>query len=1357
MVNYPAYKQLGELIVESREKKGITQGELAKRVGVKQQTVSRWELGVSRPRLAELAGLSKVLGIRDTEELRTVAGYEINMKASSSMAYVKPFPLDALTWEEFEKFSYSFLSALYPEEKVHHLGGPGHTQKGADLCVTFSNGSYHDFQCKREKNFGPAKVKGSIEEYKRSATEKMILLSRVATPAAREEIRKHQGWDIWDVDDISCKIRQDLSKDAQIRLVDMFFKGQRMALLGKSEPGPWQTVEEFFEPFSLPGRIFNHTWHLVGRKKEVEQILRGLETEDVSIVFLSGAGGSGKTRVLKEVCTRYREKHPETILRVLSPGEDVTKTSIDDLGDQMKLLVVDDAHEQELGSLFQRAATPDSKIKLLLLLRPYGLASLSEHASRFSFSGEAVKIVNLDPFTIAQATELAKEVLIQVGGVPELAEAIARITYDCPLATVIGAFLVAKDQIPVSHLKNAESFQLELLRRFRNVIAGNLGDSSDTDPLKKLLKCIALLQPIHPDDEKFKSLVEKIEGLPPHDTGKLFKLLANAGVLFKRGRLYRLSPDLLADFIIKDACFGVDGTSTGYAEKIFEKIEPGQLKNFLLNLGKLDWRLSHQDSSSNRVLDAIWDLLKTQTLANTVESVTAVAYFQPERALRFAEVLIREGLQLDGVSRLLRNVSYDQQYLSETCVALWELGKRDVGEELHRNPDHPVRILKELCAVEPHKPINYNKMLVEFALSLLSQEDAWESHFSPLDILEGIFQLEGYTTTSKGSTITMSRYHVRLEAVTSLRAKARDAVLDLLSDPNRNKSLRAARFIEKMLQIPIRGTRSEEDNSALSAEFAETLGKLRDIVKGGDIDELVLIEILRVIQWHRDHSPAPIASLTKEIAAAVPQTLTFRTLSALVDWGFYPGNTTKAVGSKEREVEFDDLAKELQEKYPNRRDLLDFIRALFDDIERAKFHKSLPTYQILGRLFQDIEFTCSLLLYSKDHPKSNIAKTAAYALTVLFELDHMEGYRAAMEFKETGDPDLLQHVARAYSFKGLKAESITPDDLEIIRMLLTSRDSKVVEAAVDSAYTLAKIDKRQAIDLLLTANFASFPEVAHKVLRYFYDDKTLPFNLLTPNDIKAMLAKLIPVPELDDYWIRMFLSKASFFHSELTADFFMDRVEKSITLLTGQDEKGIGILDNQSWKYRVCISDISPGEKLRFRESADSPEIMKKMWEWMRKKGGQDHFLEQSGELFFSMFGPLDTQLIPFLENKVEEGTPTDALLVSHVLSHADSLFVFKQRSFVQSFLEKTEDFGKETYEHAFDSLYRSAMGGLKRGIPGEPFPEDVMMRDESEKALSETPRFSPAYPFYETLKKHAEWNIKQTLLMREAFEEEEL
>jgi len=1359
--NHISYKQFGEIIARYREKNSITQGELAKRVGVEQQTVSRWELGMSRPRLIQLAELSKILNIRDTDALRIAAGYEISMKGSSSIAFVKPFPLDALTWEEFERFSYSFLSGLYPDGKVHHIGGPGHTQGGADLCVTFKDGSCHDFQCKREKNFGSAKVIRAIEEYKRLAKEKVILLSRVATPAARAEIKNHQGWDIWDVEDISAKIRMYLSKDARTRLVDTFFRGQHMALLGEPESGPWQTVEEFFAPFSLPTRIFNHTWNFVGREKEVEQILSGLEAEDVSVVFLSGAGGSGKTRILKEVCTRFMVKHPERIVRILSPTEDITKTSLDDLGDQEKILIVDDAHEQELGSLFQKAATPDSKIKILLLLRPYGLAPLIDHAFRFALSEEAIKTVKLDLFTIVQATELAKEVLTQVGGVSEIAEAIARITYDCPLATVIGAFLVTKNQININHIKHEGLFRSELLGKFKDVITGSLGTPSDTEPLRKLLKCIALLQPIHLDDEKFKSLVETIEGIPPHDTGRLFRLLANAGVLFKRGRLYRLSPDLLADFIIQDASFGVDGASTGYAEKIFEHIAPDQLKNFLLNLGKLDWRLSHQDRSSNRLLDSIWKRLEAQRNETTVEAVTAVAPFQPERALRFAEVLIREDSQMEGVSRLLRNVSYDLKSIPETCVALWELGKQDM-RELHRNPDHPVRILKELCAVEPHKSIEYNQMLVEFALSLLSQENAWEGHSSPLDILEGIFQLEGFTATSKGATLTMNRYRVRVEAVASLRAKARDAVLGLLSNPNRNKALNAARFLGKVLQPPIGGFRSEEERISLLSEFKETFEKLRDIVKSGNIDDLVLIEILRKTHWHKgnkDHSKDPIASLAQEIALAMPRTIKFRTLLALVNWGFFSMNATIETNLERKEAEIDDLAKDLLETYPVRTGLLDFISSLLDDIKIDRFQEYIPAFQLLKKLMHEsIPFTRAVISYSKDYPESAIATIAAgSALAILSNFNYEEGFRAVKKFMRTGDPDLLKQVAGCYSLRVFKEGNYSQDDLNIIRGLLTSSNLQVVNPAVAAVYRLAKIDKRQAIDLLLTVDFASFPDVAHKVLMCFYDDKTLPFSELTPNDIKAMLAKLIPVQELDDYWIRMFLSKTSCFHSELTASFFMARVEKRVMLLAGQNEKGIGILDSQAWKYRVCISDISPGEKLRFRDSADSPEIMKKMWEWMRKKGNQDQFPELSGELFFSMFGPLDTQILPFLKNKIDEGTPTDSLLVSQILSHADSLFVFEQRPFVTSFLEKAKALGREMYDQVFSSLLSSSTCGVKKGIHGEPFPEDVRMRDESEKALSETLRFSPAYPFYETLKKHAEWNIKKTLLVREAFDEDEL
>lgn len=90
------------------------------------------------------------------------------------------------------------------------------------------------------------------------------------------------------------------------------------------------------------------------------------------------------------------------------------------------------------------------------------------------------------------------------------------------------------------------------------------------------------------------------------------KVWYNAGVLFKRGRNYRLSPDLLADFVIQQTCIGPDGQSPGYAEKVFAHAQDDQLKNLVTNISKLDWRLSKSDISSARVLDAVWGQLETQ-------------------------------------------------------------------------------------------------------------------------------------------------------------------------------------------------------------------------------------------------------------------------------------------------------------------------------------------------------------------------------------------------------------------------------------------------------------------------------------------------------------------------------------------------------------------------------------------------------------------------------------------------------------------------------------------------------------------------------------------------------------------------
>ena len=53
-----------ERLRELRERKGLTQTELAKRLGVGRTTVTLWERGDNHPRIDMLVDLAKILGVK---------------------------------------------------------------------------------------------------------------------------------------------------------------------------------------------------------------------------------------------------------------------------------------------------------------------------------------------------------------------------------------------------------------------------------------------------------------------------------------------------------------------------------------------------------------------------------------------------------------------------------------------------------------------------------------------------------------------------------------------------------------------------------------------------------------------------------------------------------------------------------------------------------------------------------------------------------------------------------------------------------------------------------------------------------------------------------------------------------------------------------------------------------------------------------------------------------------------------------------------------------------------------------------------------------------------------------------------
>ena len=1227
------YAEFGVLLSELRQRAGIAQqSQLAELIKTSQQTVSRWEAGSSRPRARQIPLLARVLRT-EAEKLLIAAGYAPKTTVAS---FDKPFPVDGLSPESFERFSQSVLEYLHPDAKVHAVGGQGHTQEGADIDVTFPDGTRHTFQCKRVVQFGPRDVDKAVAEHTRQAEKKFILLSRIASPRTRAAVRRYPDWDIWDKEDFSRRVRT-LPSDQQLRLVTTFFPEQRFALLGDTAEGRWQIIEEFFAPYMAGRAAFSHDWPLIGRNDELAALLGKLEDDQIKVVLLTGTGGGGKSRIIKEAIERYQAAHKALIVRFLSPTQEATGESLEELGKAEKLLVVDDAHDRsDLPLLFQYVAAPENNARLVLSLRPYGRDYIKFQAANFALAGASMSEVALPALSLAQATELARQALQRFGGPAIEAESIGRLTLDCSLATVIGAQVIATDHRHFELVKNEEVFRSTLLGKFQDIIAGRIGKKSDADLVRKVLRVLALVQPFYPEDETILQVVATVEGIEAHDVSRLIRALTEAGVLFRRGGRYRLSPDLLADHIIEKACIGAGGLSTGYAEKVFAVAGGHYIEHVLLNLGKLDWRLANGRPSNSGLLDGIWGQLAPSTDYGDphIKAVTAVAYFQPERALSFAEKLIREGRYLRDLPELIKYAAYTHEYTKRACECLWELGKGD-ARDLDPHPGHAIRILSELCAVRPEKPLQFNEAIVDFGLSLLDRDDAWNHKYSPFDVLKGVLQPEGHTTEAIGGRFAIKNFSVNIEAVTALRARVVDAVIRTLAHNNPRVAILAARALHEALRYPMNITL--ETQQKWTADFVRTLDKVELSIRGGNVDPLVSIEIAHAISWHAHHGVEDTSAAARRILDSLPDSLEFRALLALVDG--YGHIFERYTDYQEHEKKWGEylsaLVADLLKAYPDGESLREFIARHVAHIKAHHSSASSSPYVLYWRLI-----TASLALARATvdnalaHEDSPTRQFVATALVKVAQDNRADSLAYMKCFLEYGSPDLQAAVGSAFGLFGPEELPLTAEETSILRRLLGTSDAWVARCAVLAVRSIAKGDDRLAIDLFKNVDIGISHRLADDVFMNFAAESAGLLGALTAEDVDVFLNRLMALPELEGYWIETFLAAVSATHAARLAKFFIDRVDHA----AGKED----------WDYRPCNYGPYGHVPLQFRKSPDSGLVLRQVSDWMKSRDDL-LFRERSAQLFDTMFKPFDETLVTGLQRWADIATQADIRTISKI------------------------------------------------------------------------------------------------------------
>lgn len=1348
LIKFPVF---AALLGSLRSRAGIgTQTELAALVGATQQTVSRWEKGESRPREREMPRLASVLGA-EAKELLQAAGYGASVELAASVD--RPFPVHGLTPDSFERFCLYLLQRLYRGQsgQVHRAGESGHTQGGIDISAR-GESWVHTFQCKRVIEFGPKKVAAAVAAQTVAADKKFLLLSSVASPSAREEIARHHGWDIWDREDLSSKVRS-LPMQDQRELVQVFFRSQRLELLGEPDGSPWLTVSAFFEPFSESKKAFNHNWKLVGRTAEATDLLGALEDESIRVTMLVGAAGGGKSRLLRHVLGEYAPRHPELALWMLSPTDSITAKSIEELGAAKKLLVVDDAHDRDdLAGLMRYCAATANQCRLLLILRPYGREVLKHQAASLALSGDDVKLVELRRPSLDEAIELATEVLEACGGPVAAAKDVAKATAGSPLATVLGAQIVAKEGLhPIWMHKDAE-YQAQILSRFQDVIAGGIATGQDVERLRGVLRIVALVQPVLPDEPALLRLIEAMEGVKAHDATRLLKTLIDAGVLFRRGLRYRLAPDLLADSIIERYCLDSTG-AVDYVERVFEKAEEEEvfLKNLLLNLGRLDWRQREGDTKDSRLLSGIWSKLRwINEYANPhVEAAAAVAYYQPKLALEFARELIRAGHGGDEtVCSIVKYAAYSFEFVDEACMLLWQAGVsvRDSAEQERK--DRGIHVLKELASFEPNKPPEFIDKVVTFAIEALDSAEALAGSHAPFEVLEGALATEGHTSWATNSrTITLSAYAVPQAEVRDIRAKIVSAIFRCMVAPSVKRAFQAARALQNALQSPsgLLGLRpGDEERQGWTLTHKATLTDLLLLLNEHVVPAVVLVRIAESVHWHAFYGPLETRDLARRILAHLDRDLDTRLTRGLMDgWG---SNTwpidDETYERSAHEADTAALISDLTEDFSDPKALSTYLGNTLDRLEEAGGADG-SHHVLLSRLIStNLGLAQEVVQLQANGAVGTLSSYGGVALGALLNSQTADSRRRVQELVTSASAFAAEMVAEAYARFEPK-QSYAPADTTVIRAIFEAKDERVLRFAPSLLRNVAKVDPALAVELVCSVDLHAAGRWSREFFLWLGTKDGIPAAAISDHHLRRLVSSLEPIAKLDDHWVWRFLKLAT------------TRVPNAVVALVKRRLEAAA-MSNDS-RTTPLANRHGKGEGLTLLKAEGWAAHVVELLEWARSKESEGGFGYTFGTAMAALCGPFDDDALAMLLAWMRGGgSDQHVRVISAVIRDMSNDLIYEHPTFAREALQTAQTIGPEAVDAIRSSLLAVTICGMRSGTPGESFPEDVRQEQHATEMLGKLSRFDSAYELYSALRDSAREGIARQRRQKDAMDAED-
>jgi hypothetical protein len=410
---------------------------------------------------------------------------------------------------------------------------------------------------------------------------------------------------------------------------------------------PFATAGEYFAWLLDPKKYFNHSWALVGRRDVLEGMQR-FATGAGTVGILYGAGGLGKSRLLLAFANTFDEQAAGWKIRFLRETMPLTGDFARGLPADPCIVVIDDAHryaqlETALTLLGEQRYA--GRTKFILTARPSAKHLIDATLARSADATEIVDLGRIERLSAQDARNLAGQALGPTNMIH--VERLVNASSQTPIVIVVGGRLIREKQLDPGLFATDEAFQRAVLDRFYEEVTKIL--PTPAQPWRDLLTLVSALGPVRAGNAQFRQSAAEFLEFQPWDLVERLGVLEQGGLLWRRGGLLEVTPDVLADYLLQSKCVSASDEDTGFAKSLFDKFAGLSGANLFRNLGELQWRID-QTKRRPQVLSGIWSAVETEfadaNYAGRVHILGVIreaAIYQPEQSLR----VVRQAINLD--------------------------------------------------------------------------------------------------------------------------------------------------------------------------------------------------------------------------------------------------------------------------------------------------------------------------------------------------------------------------------------------------------------------------------------------------------------------------------------------------------------------------------------------------------------------------------------------------------------------------------------------------------------------------------------------------------------------------------------